>query len=254
MECLNLAKAEAPEPRLSVATFSQRCKQLARDFGTAIDLPIGEVAFAPEINSTAATMVLSGRASEMIARNRGKSHRVVPLAALSDDVFIWTGYREVWQKQGTEQNFRFVEGGFTLHLGRRGEVLKPQILRSEWVGRRSRAFVDMAGHPHWQLDVLESARSVVPISPARFDDPIIPQPVVEFDSTAVSPDGTNLLMGLTVENMHLASAALWWRPPGGNVAHLPETVGELDSWILGCVAYLRQEAARCKIVTTSGRV
>lgn len=198
-------------------------------------------------------MTLGGRASEVIARNRGRSHRVVPLAALSDGVFIWTGYREAWQKQGSEQSFRFVEGGFTLHLGRQGEVTKPQILRSEWVGRRSRAFIDMAGHPHWQLDVLESARSTVPAAPARFGDPAAPQRVVEFDSAAISVEGPDLLMGLTVENMHLASAALWWRLPGANVAHLPETVAELDRWSLGCIAYLRQEAARCKIVASPVR-
>ncbi len=253
MECPNLAKTEAPEPQLSLAAFSQRCKRLAVEFGGAIGLPTGDLAFAPEINSTTATMTLGGRASEMITRNRGRSHRVVPLTALSDDVFIWTGYREAWQKQGSEQNLRFVEGGFTLHLGRQGEVTKPQILRSEWVGRRSRAFVDMAGHPHWQLDVLESARSTVPNVPARFGDLDAPRPVVDFNSAAISADGPDFLLGLTVENMHLASAALWWRPPGANVAHLPETVAELDRWILGCVAYLRQEAARCRVVPSTVR-
>lgn len=254
MECQSLAKSEAPEPQLSVAALLQRCKRLAVDFGGAIGLPTGDLAFAPEVSGTAATMTLGGRASEMIARNRGRSHRVVPLAALSNDVFVWTGYREAWQKQGSEQNFRFVEAGFTLHLGRQGEVTKPQILRSEWVGRRSRAFVDMAGHPHWQLDALESARSIVPTAPVRFDKPVASQSVVEFDSNAISVDGPDLLMGLTVEDMHLASAALWWRPPGASVAHLPETVVELDRWILGCVAYLRQEAARCKIVPSLLRV
>jgi hypothetical protein len=224
--------------------------QLAVGFGAAVGLSTGELVFAPDFSNTAASMTLAGRASEMITRNRGRSHQVVPLAALSDDVFIWTGYRETWQKHVSEQNYRFVEGGFTLHLGRQGEVTKPQILRSEWVGRRSRAFIDSAGHPHWQLDVLESARATVPTAPIRFDDPAARQPVVEFDSGATSVNASDLLMGLTVENMHLASAALWWRLPDANVAHLPETVVQLDRWILGCVAYLRQEAARCKIATS----
>lgn len=250
MECPSLAKAEASEPQLSVAAFSQRCKRLAVEFGRAIGLPTGDLAFAPDINSTAALMTLGGRASEMITRNRGRSHRVVPLAALSDDVFIWTGYRETWQKQGLEKNFRFVEGGLTLHLGRQGEVTKPQILRSEWVGRRSRAFVDSAGHPHWQLDVLESARANVSAAPIRFDNSAAPQPVLEFDRATAAIDGSDLLMSLTVENMHLASAALWWRLPEVKVAHLPETVAELDRWLLGCIVYLRQEAARCKVATS----
>lgn len=248
MEFPSLPKAEAPEPQLSVSALSQRCQRLAVEFGRAIGLHTGDLAFAPAFSNTEATMTLGGRASEMIARNRGRSHRVVPIAAVGDDLFVWTGYREAWQKQGSEQNFRFVEGGFTLHLGRQGEVTKPQILRSEWVGRRSRAFVNTAGHPHWQLDALESARSIVPTAPIRFDEPVASQSAAEFDSNATSAEGQDLLMGLTVENMHLASAALWWRPPGTSVAHLPETVVELDRWILGCVAYLRQEAGRCKIV------
>lgn len=248
MECPNLAKAEVPEPQLSAAAFSQRCRNLSVDFGRAIGLTTGDIAFAPEINSTSATMTLAGRASEVIARNRGGKHPVVPLAALNEDVYIWTGYREVWQKQGSEQNLRFVEGGFTLHLGRLGDMAKPQILRSEWVGRRSRAFVEMAGHPHWQFDVLESTRSIVPASPIRFDDADSPSPVTEFDSAALSVDGSDLLKGLTVESMHFASAAMWWRQPETSVANVPEKVGDVDRWILSCVAYLRQEAARCKIL------
>jgi hypothetical protein len=192
-------------------------------------------------------MTLGGRASEMIARNRGRPHRVLPLALLNDDVWMWTGYREGWLKQGSEQNFRFVDAGFTLHIGRPGELTKPQILRSEWVGRRSRAFVEQAGHPHWQLDVLESARAgVSPPQLVRFGEPVERQPAIEF--AGVKPtEPTDLLLGLTVENMHLASAAPWWRLSGADVAHLPETVADLDRWILGCIAYLRQEAVRCRV-------
>lgn len=253
MESPNLVKTEAPEPQLSAAAFTQRCKSLSVEFGRVIGLTTGEVAFAPEISSTSATMFLAGRASEVIARNRGGQHPVVPLVALNDDIYIWTGYREAWQKQGSEQNLRFVEGGFTLHLGRQGEMTKPQVLRSEWVGRRSRAFVDMAGHPHWQFDVLESTRSIIPTDPVRFDSLGSQPSVIEFDSTAIINDGSDLLKGLTVEDMHFASAALWWRLPTTSVAHLPETVADVDRWILGCVAYLRQEAARCKILVSPAR-
>lgn len=70
MECLSLAKGELPEPQLSVAAFSQRCRRLAVDFSVTIGLPTGDLAFAPDINNTMAIMTLSGRASEMITRNR----------------------------------------------------------------------------------------------------------------------------------------------------------------------------------------
>ncbi len=247
-ECPRLPRVEPAEPSLSASMFSQRCKTLAVRFGEAVGLATGEVAFAPEMSNAAAVMTLGGRASEMIARNRGRTHRVIPLCPVTDDVLAWTGYRERWRKQGAERIFRFVEGGFTLHVGRQGELSKPQILRSEWIGRGSDAFIHQAGHPHWQLDVLESARADVPKASPRFNDLAAPPTVLEFSSEPASVVGDNLLLGLTVERMHLASAALWWQVPSVPVAHLPATVADLDRWILGCVAYLRQEAGRCAIV------
>ena len=244
-----MPKAEPAEPSLSPSAFDQRCKTLAVRFGDALGLAKGELSFAPDITSTVAIMTLGGRASEMIARNRGKPHRVVPLCQVADDILAWTGYRESWQKKIKEKNFRFVEGGFTLHIGRQGEVSKPQILRSEWVGRRSNAFIDHAGQPHWQLDVLESARTDVPEASPPFGDPAAPHAAQEFSSEPAPMVGNNLLLGLTVERIHLASAALWWRRPNVSVAHLPETVCDLDHWVMGCVAYLRQEVGRCAIVT-----
>ncbi len=247
MEFLALPKVGEPEPSLSVTAFSQRCQTLAVKFADVINVATGNLAFIPTFSSTAAVMTLGGRVSETIARNRGQSHPVVPITMLIDDVWIWTGYREIWLKQGKEQNVRFVEAGFTLHIGRLGEVSKPQLLRSEWVGKRSRAFVELAGHPHWQLDVLESARTVAqrPVA-ARFGAPP-PTAALEFNRNKVPPNTQDSLLGLTIEDMHLASAAQWWRPSGADVAHLPETVGDLDRWILGCIAYLRQEAARCRL-------
>lgn len=251
MEYPSLARAKAQEPNLSVSAFSQRCKSLAVQFGSAIGVSTGELVFAPEISSTSAFMTLGGRVSEVIERNRGRCHHVIPIAQVTEDIHIWAGYRECWQKLSTEHNFRFVEGGFTLHLGRPGELTKPQILRSEWVGRRSRAFIEHAGHPHWQLDVLESFRANVAAAPARFDDPV-PRVAVEFNAEPPPLEGADLLMGLTMENMHLASAAHWWRLHGATVAHQPDSVDELDRWVLGCVTYLRQEAGRCKIVAIQG--
>ena len=247
MGFLNLAKAEVQEPNLSFGAFSKRAQTLAVRFGSAIGLKTGELAFAPEFSSTLATIALAGRASETITRNRGKPHRVVPITSLNDEVWIWTGYRENWLKQGSEQNFRFVDAGFTLHIGRFGELSKPQILRSEWVGRRSRAFVELAGHPHWQLDILESARASQP-APVRFGMPGEHQAITEFVGGGTT-EPSELLLGLTVENMHLASAALWWQSSSAKVAHVPLSVEELDLWILGCITYLRQEAGRCKIAT-----
>jgi len=75
--------------------------------------------------------------------------------------------------------------------------------------------------------------------------------VIEFDGHTAPLEGADLLRALTVEKMHLASAACWWRPPEVPVAHLPETVADLNRWIIGCVTYLRQEASRCCILLKS---
>jgi len=248
MECPSLPKTEPAEPKLSATAFVHRCKTLAVDFGAALGNATGEVVFAPEITSTVAVMTLGGRASEIIARNRGKAHRVIPLCPVNQDVFAWTGYRESWQKQGAEQSFRFLDGGFTLHIGRQGELAKPQILRSEWMGRRNGAFGNQAGHPHWQLDVLESARTRLPEPPARFDNLTAERVAINFSGESASASIDDVLFGLTIERMHLASAALWWRQPSMPVANPPETIGDLDRWLLGCVAYLRQEFARCVVL------
>ncbi len=247
MECLSLPKNRVSEPSLSAQRFSQRSVSLAVKFADTLGLHTGELAFAPELSNTSAAMSLCGRASEMISRNRGSAHPVVPLASVSDEVSLWVGYRELWEKHGNLQNFRFVEGGFTLHVGRPGELEKPQILRNEWVGRRSRAFVSKAGHPHWQLDALESFRTSAPKPEARFGDLTGSNAVQEFNSETDPNLGANLLLSLTVENMHLASAAHWWCAPEVSVAHEPKTVNELDRWVIGCVSYMRQEASRCTI-------
>ncbi|RWK76105.1 MAG: hypothetical protein EOR51_29960 [Mesorhizobium sp.] len=241
-----MARSEPEEPKLSAAAFQQRSKALAVQLARTLDIATGEVSLPSEIASLQAALSLGGRASEVIARNKGKPHRVIPLCGIANDVLAWIGYRERWERESGEQSFRFIEGGLTLHVGREGALEKPQILRSEWIGRRSGMFGNYAGHPHWQLDVLESARQAV-VEPPRFAE-ANPATPVEFGSAVEEPFGESLLFGLTVERMHLASAALWWRKPSLPVAHPPESVADIDRWVLGCVNYLRQEVRRCAFV------
>lgn len=247
MELRSLPKTEATEPRLSVRAFEQRCRTLAVRFGEALNQPIGQVFFDPEVREAVAIMSLRGRGSEVVARNRGAAHWVFPFYTLSHDVRAWIGFRERWTQNSGEQNYRFEEGGFTLHVGREGELAKPQVLRSEWVGRRSTSFGNQAGHPHWQLDILETARDRMPAAPARFDGLEGPASPVEFRQAPP----VDVLLGLTIERMHLASAAPWWRLPMVPIATAPADVAELDRWILGCISYLRQEVQRCEIVPLS---
>jgi hypothetical protein len=246
MGCLSLPKLSPTEPVLSAGEFERRCKTLAKQFSKLVGAADGSIIFAPVIYDAIAEMSFAGTRSEVIKRNRGSRHCVIQLCAITRDIYAWAGYLERWEKAAREQKFRFVSCGFTLHVGREGELAKPQILRSEWVGRRSGTFVEDAGHPHWQLDVLESARLGDEDPPVRFndrDDSV----VREFEEERINV-AENLLFGLTVERMHLASAAFWWRGSPTDIAHVPASVADLDRWILGCAAYLRQEVRRCEIV------
>ena len=236
-----MRKAETAELILSSLKLDQRCKTLATELARVLGLAVGETSFTLEVASEVAIVALGGRVSEVINRNCGGSHRVVPLCAISGDVLAWAGYREKWGKRGNELGFRFAEAGFTVHIGRIGELAKPQVMRSEWVSRRSKSFAEHAGHPHWQIDVLETVRKDVQSAPATFGQ--TSQFPTEFTAPDLSPIG--FLHRLTLEHMHLASAANWWQHPPQPIAHAPVSVADLDRWMLGCIAYLRQEIGRC---------
>lgn len=242
-----MPKAETSEPTLSAAAFDLRCRNLAERFSAALGQPKGNILLSPEILEKRALMSLGGRASEVITRNLGGKHRVLPLCPLSNEFYAWIGFRERWSNEGKEQNYRFEEGGFTLHVGRVGEVAKPQVMRSEWVGRRNAGFGNHAGHPHWQVDVLETVRRTAADAPAIFRTNETPVPM-EF-SPPIDDSGAALLTRFTAERMHLASAAAWWRKPASPIATAPTSVAELDRWNLGCISYLRQEVQRCVILS-----
>ena len=219
---------------------------LADQFGEALGHDVGQLLLLDQIEDTQAALTLAGRASEVIERNGGTDHPVVQLCSLSDGMFAWVGFRERWNRIGSERNFRFLDGGFTIHVGRQGEIVKPQIMRSEWVGRRASEVHDHVGHPHWHIDVLETARRSMSEVPARFGTDSAPTPNLMFEADRPAPRIGDILLKLPIERMHLASAAPWWQPPKVRIANFPKTVSELDRWILSCVRYIRQEMSRCK--------
>ena len=247
--CRSLPKADNVEPRLTVAAFTQRSVALAVKFCEILGQAKGQIIFTPQTTDTEATLDLNGRIGESIARNRGTKHRVIPLCQLSNDVFAWVGFRERWQRIEGTKSYRFVEGGFTIHIGKQGELSKPQIMRSEWVGRCSKTFGEGIGHPHWQMDILETVRDRLTDAPVVFETGEMP--ALEFGEQNQEKADYDLLLGLTMERMHLASAAQWWRLPSVSIANSPADVAELDQWILGCIDYLHQELQRCEILPLS---
>ena len=246
MECRNLRKRDVSEPILPFTNVKSRCLTLASKFTDILKEPTGYIFCDTATVNDETTISLGSRAGEVIERNAGQSHRVVQLCSLSIDVFAWVGFRERWRRDGKERSLRFVDAGFTLHVGRQGDLIKPQILRSEWVGMRGRHFHDHIGHPHWQIDIMDTARR-------RWMEEVL----VFGDSPQRRPNGTfgvdhkpelvdQLLLMVPVEKMHLASFAPWWQKGTVTVANAPANVSELDRWIVGCISYLRQEVERCE--------
>jgi hypothetical protein len=75
--------------------------------------------------------------------------------------------------------------------------------------------------------------------------------VEEFEPEAREADVWEMLRSATFERMHFASAAPWWMRQAADASplHMNAPVDEagLSRWLLACIAYLKQELARCEI-------
>lgn len=206
-----------------------------------------------EYQSSGVWTGLRGADVERIDRNRG-SASVIPLLQLPDNLLAWLGYQEVWDLESGRSPYLFRQASLTVHVGEVGDPVKPQLLRLEWPGLRDwdRSGVGFqspgAGHPHWQLDLFESLAALhqpVEFEPDRADD------VEDFDALATVPTLSDRLTRLTIERMHLASAAPWWvalpGPYGAHHLNAPASQDELTRWFAASLGYVAQELSRCAV-------
>jgi hypothetical protein len=209
------------------------------------------IQIAVEYFSQGATAGFVGGECERINRNRGGQSNVAPFVVVDGDLLAWIGYYEAWRSVPGTLPFAFRELSLTVHIGHRGDPVKPQVFRSEWAGLSDWGGGEIgfqamgAGHPHWQMDALESLAAFA--EPVKFV-PDADDEIATFEGSAPPPE--ELLQSVTVERMHFASAADWWVPTskGGTPRHMnaPRGVDDLTSWAVNCVEYLRQELARCE--------
>lgn len=196
---------------------------------------------------------LSGGACERIPRNRGGNTWVAPLCELPSNLFAWLGWQESWEIPAGQRNYRFKNTGLSVYLGKRNEGSKPQLLRLEWPGYASWSNDPQptfqspgAGHPHWQIDLVQS----LPTEALRFSPEDV-DAVEDFEAAVREPTINELVRRFSVERMHLASAAHWWLPaPTGDVGHhmnAPPDIHGLNRWLGQSIAYIRQELRRCVI-------
>jgi hypothetical protein len=245
--------SEAPlvELRASKGVLEQRWLSLSSQLGPMLGFSSQQLRIDAEAQSERVWAGLQGSACERVNRNRGGAARVVPLRALQNDLFAWLGLQEVWDIEVGPRPFVFRQLSLTVHFGYLGDPIKPQAFRLEWPGVRdwNGAGVSFqtpgAGHPHWQIDILESlARQ----KSEGFAVESI-ETVEDFGAEDATPDLNDLLRNMSIERMHLASAARWWLLPTsaacGQHMNMPPDLAGLTRWLAESVLYMQQELGRC---------
>ena len=201
---------------------------------------------------------LYGSGCELIPRNRGRRVPVAPLVCLGHGLWVWLGYHEEWEGERSDHGtpkYSFKTVGLSIHFGFRNNVLKPQIFRAEWAGWArwgSRNYSFQAGgaaHPHWHFDALDSvaeekssqrATELIRRLKANGDSEIR-----EFSPNLPDLDVRDFIGAQKLSRIHLASAAAWWKsPPHGEHMHGPASLGDIETWVLRSIEYIKGELAR----------
>lgn len=242
-----------PELRATKGALDQRWIELKGLIAAALELDLRQLRVDADYQSDRVWVGLQGAACERITRDRGGASWVAPLCEMPSNLFAWLGWQETWELTTGQRPYRFKNMGLTVYLGKRHEAIKPQFLRLEWPGITKWEGPEVsfqspgAGHPHWQIDLM---RSLAQYHPADFQpDPV--ERVEDFEDALQEPEIDDLVRRLSVERMHLASAAPWWLPaqPGdfGHHMNAPSDLPALNRWLNQSILYLRQELARCVI-------
>ena len=220
---------------------------------SAIELDPRQMRVNADYQSDRVWTGLQGTACERVIRDQGGASWVAPLCEMPSNLVAWLGWQEAWELTTGQRPYRFRNMGVTVYVGRRHEAIKPQFLRLEWPGitnwdGQKVSFQSAgAGHPHWQIDLM---RSLAQDHTADFQpDPV--EVVEDFETALQESTVDDLVRRLSVERMHLASAAPWWLPAlSGDVdrhMNAPGDLPALSRWLNHSLLYLRQELARCVV-------
>ncbi|MBJ7402852.1 MAG: hypothetical protein JHD07_05940 [Bradyrhizobium sp.] len=246
-----ISKTPLIELRATKGALEQRWLSMSSQLAPQLGFNPQQLRIDAEAQAERVWVGLQGSACERVNRNRGGAARVVPLRALQKDLFAWLGLQEVWDIEVGPRPFVFRQLGLTVHFGYLGDPIKPQAFRLEWPGIRDWTGAGLsfqttgAGHPHWQIDILES------LAERKNEDFNVEhsETVEDFGAEPRVPDLNDLLRTISIEKMHLASAARWWLPPTSDVhgqhMNMPPDLAGLTRWLTHSVQYMQQELARC---------
>lgn len=245
-----------PELRATKGALDQRWLELNGLIATVLEVELDprRLRVETDYHSNGVWAGLQGAACERVTRNHGGATWVAPLCEMPNNLVAWLGWQEVWAITTGPKPYRFKTMGLTVYLGRRHDALKLQFLRLEWPGIADWSSGALsfqspgAGHPHWQIDLMQSLASSRP--PADFE-PDAAEVVEDFEAMGQEPAVDDLVRRLSVERMHLASAARWWLPAAhGDVGHhmnAPPDLQSLSRWLRESLLYLKQELRRCVV-------
>jgi len=236
--------------RATRAQLDQRWGKIEDALNDALECRRREIRVEADYQAGGVWTGLTGATIERIERNRGTAS-VAQFLPLPGNLFAWLGYQEIWDLE-SGRSYTFRQAGLTVHAGDSGDPVKPQLFRLEWPGLRDweRSGVGFqshgAGHPHWQVDLFESLH----LQPDRASfEPDAEEVVKEFDAKVVTPPLSHRIRALSIEKMHLASAAPWWLSQnsefGQHHLNAPRNQEDLLRWLTAAIAYIKQELCRC---------
>jgi hypothetical protein len=255
-----MARAPSPtsEPRpqqlhASRAVLDRRWVELTSIVGATLELDRPRLRVMPDYQDEGVWVGLVGTACERINRNRGGATFVAPLCSLSSGLKAWISLWEVWEASGRPGSFTFRELSITVYFGLTNDPLKYQAFRAEWPGIRDWngsgfSFQSPgAGHPHWQIDVLQTLREVRDQESFTAGSTNLVQ---DFIEETTESDLDALFCSIGLERMHFASAAPWWAVQSVSTRphmNAPAEERGLTRWMSGCLSYLKQELRRCDV-------
>ncbi len=202
---------------------------------------------------------LVGGGSETVARNVGRDTPVAPISDIDGaGLYAWIGMREEWESEkqaGRIRRFSFRSVSLTVHAGYRGNRFKPQLFRSEWSGFARWNGTELghqspgAGHPHWQIDLVESMERIAAhdandhrAALRRQVGDVIPQ---DFPPGAMGRDDLTTKVGsLKLSRFHMASVAPWWTRGVDVHINSPREARDVELWVDKTVSYTIQELGR----------
>jgi hypothetical protein len=225
------------------ATLGPHWNILVSDLTPCLHPRASKVALESEVVGDRLITHFSGSIVRRAARHRGGSVPVVPLRDLAHNWEVWLGYREVWMMLGGRNRFIFSSSDITVFFVVANSEAFQQILRAEWMGpaKDSEGWYfrpSDAGHPHWQVDVIDVLRADANLEAAH--QLLMDAEPREFGN----PDLARLAdpPWYEIGRMHFASAMRPW--VDSLIAHGPSNLAAVRAWVVNTIGTLNIELAR----------